>query len=118
METANIPKTQESLHVKITNEDNADNLLWYQGTVYLEFITQGQTLNEAYYVEILKQLCEAVHRKGLNCGPMIGFSTMTMLQLTRCTLWNSFWPKNWLLKWKTYPVPLIWLQMTSDCFQK
>jgi hypothetical protein len=27
LETANIPMTQESLHVKITNEDNAYNFL-------------------------------------------------------------------------------------------
>jgi hypothetical protein len=34
-----------------------------KGTIHSEFIPQGQTVNQAYYVEILKQLCEAVHRK-------------------------------------------------------
>jgi hypothetical protein len=37
--------------------------------VHFEFIPQGQTVNQAYYVEILNQLHEAVHRKGLNFGP-------------------------------------------------
>jgi len=34
-----------------------------KSTLHSEFIPQGQTVNHAYYVEILKQLHEAVHRK-------------------------------------------------------
>jgi len=34
-----------------------------KGTVHFEFIPKGQTVGQAYYVEILKQLHEVVHRK-------------------------------------------------------
>jgi hypothetical protein len=50
LETANIPVTQESLHVKIKNEDGAHDT---EGIVHFEFI-QGQTVNQAYYAEILR----------------------------------------------------------------
>jgi hypothetical protein len=31
---------------------------------------------------------------------------------------KQFLAKNRLLKWNTHPIPLIWLRMTSGCFQK
>jgi hypothetical protein len=57
-----------------------------KNTVHYELIPQNWTVNQAYHVEILKQLHKAVckKKKGLNFGPTIGFSTMAMLQLTRC----------------------------------
>jgi hypothetical protein len=36
-----------------------------KGTVHFEFIPQGPTVNQAYYVEMWKRLREVVHRKGL-----------------------------------------------------
>jgi len=56
------------------------------------WICSTRSAIQAYYVEILNQLSEAVHRNRQNFVPMIGFSTTTMLQLT-----SSFWPKNQLL---------------------
>jgi hypothetical protein len=65
-----------------------------KGIVHIELIPQGHTVNQAYYVETLKWLHEAVHRRSLNFGPAVGFSTMTMLQLTRHFLSSIFWPKD------------------------
>jgi histone-lysine N-methyltransferase SETMAR len=46
-----------------------------EGTIHFEFIPQGQTANQAYYVEILKRLREAVRIKG-----------------------PEHWPNDWILR--------------------
>jgi hypothetical protein len=43
-----------------------------KGIVVFEFNAQDQTVIQAYYLEILKQLHEAVHRRILNFCPTIG----------------------------------------------
>jgi hypothetical protein len=88
-----------------------------KAVVHFEFIPQGQStkLIMCKYWNGYMKMCI---QKGLNFGPMIGFSIMTMLQLTRHSLSGSLWPKNLLLKWNTHSIPLIRLWMTSGCFQK
>jgi hypothetical protein len=63
-----------------------------KGIAYFEFIPLGRTVNHAYYAEILKRLGQAVSIKwkGLNFGQTIGYSTMTMIQLTSHYLSSSF----------------------------
>jgi len=65
-----------------------------KGIVHFEFIPQSQTVKQAYYVKTLKWLHEAVCRKRSELGPVIGFSIMAMLQLTRHSVSSSFWPTN------------------------
>jgi hypothetical protein len=78
------------------------------GTVHFEFIPQGQTVNQAYYVEILKQLHEAVHIKRPELWPNNCILYHDNAPAHRA-LSSSFWPKNQLLKWNTHPIPRIWL---------
>jgi hypothetical protein len=61
--------------------------------------TQKQRVKQAHYMEIFKQLLGAVFRKSkvLNFVPTIGFSIMTMLQVTQCSLSKRFSPKKRLL---------------------
>jgi hypothetical protein len=68
-----------------------------KGTAHFESIAQGQTVKQAYYSIA----------KGLNFGPAIGLSTMTIFQLTRRSLSSNLWPKNRLLKWNDHVIPLI-----------
>jgi hypothetical protein len=74
-----------------------------KGIIHFVFIPQGQTVNQAYYVEILKHLCEAVHRKRSELWPDWVFyhdSAPAHKMLS-----SSSWPKNQLLKWNTYCIP-------------
>jgi hypothetical protein len=61
-------------------------LFYTKRLVNFEFIPRGQTINRAYYVEILKRVREVACRKCLNFGRRIGFSAMTLLQHTSRSL--------------------------------
>jgi hypothetical protein len=71
----------------------------------------------AYYVQILKWLCEAGRRKGPELWPKKCILHHDNAPAHK-ELSSSFWSKNRLLDCNTYPIPLILLQMTSGCFQK
>jgi len=64
--------------------------------VHIEFITQGQTVNQTYYVEILKRLLETVLRKIPELWPIFWILPHDSAP-THKTLSTSFWPKNRLL---------------------
>jgi len=78
---------------------------WNWCIVHFELIPQGQTVKQDYYVEILKRMHVAVHRKikGLNFGPTTEFSTVTVLQPIRRSLSSSFWSK--IDYWNGTPPP-------------
>jgi hypothetical protein len=106
METVDIPTTQENSHVEITNENNAHHFLRCQG--YCSFWIHSTRPPKQSTKLIMWKYCSGYLKlcveKGQNFGPMIRFSTMTTLQLTRRSLSSSFWPKNRLLKWNTHPL--------------
>jgi hypothetical protein len=51
-----ISKSQEILHDEITCENSAYYFLWYLGFIHCKFISQDQTVNRAYCIEILIRL--------------------------------------------------------------
>jgi hypothetical protein len=82
-----------------------------KGIVHSGFIPQGQTVNQVYYVEILKSLCELVCKERPElCSDWIRHHDIAQADKVLSV-------KNQLLKWHTHHIPLIWLQMTSGCLQ-
>jgi hypothetical protein len=115
VETANIFMTQESWHVKITHEDSAFYFLQYQGYYSFELIPQGQRVNQAYYMEILKQFHEAVCRKRPEDWILYHDNAPAHKVLS---VKHFLAKKNHLLKWNAHPMPQVWLQMTFGRFPK
>jgi hypothetical protein len=77
--------------------------------VHFEFIPQHQTVNQAYYVETLKQLHEAVHRK----RPELWANDLVLHHdnaPTRKVLSvKQFMASNSITEMKHPPSSLIWL---------
>jgi hypothetical protein len=46
-----------------SHENSAHHFSNIKGIVHFELIPQGETVTQAYYVKILKQLYEGVHRR-------------------------------------------------------
>jgi hypothetical protein len=75
------------------------------GIVHFEFIPYGQIDNQDYYVEIFKQLHEAVYRKKPELQPRNLILHCDVVPAHRHSLSSSFWHRNQFLKWNTHPVP-------------
>jgi hypothetical protein len=67
------------------------------GVVHFEFIPYGRTVNQAYYMGILKCLCEAVRRKIRKLWPKDWILRYDIISSHKA-LGKSFWLTNFLLK--------------------
>jgi hypothetical protein len=75
---------KESSHVEITNENNAHHFFSISRVLFtLNLFCKAEQSTELFTWRYQNSFMNLCREKGLNFGPTIGFSTMTMLQLTR-----------------------------------
>jgi hypothetical protein len=86
-----------------------------EGVVHFEFIPQGQTVNQAHYVEILKRLREAVSRKRPELWPNDWILHHNNDPGHMAVPVKQFLAQKLITEVEHPPVPLIWLRMTSSC---
>jgi len=68
-----------------------------EGVVHYEFLSQGQTINEEYYLEVMQRLHEAVRKKDLMRGGRIDeCSNMTARPHIHHSLSVTSWPNTGL----------------------
>lgn len=77
MEDCQFPMPKIVSSVKMKSQDNATDFFDFNGTVHYEFLPNGQTVNQAYCLEVLKSLRENVRRK--RPEPFVNNSWMSLL---------------------------------------
>jgi hypothetical protein len=90
-----------------------------EGIVHQKFVPPSQTVNQHYYLEVLKRLRSKSAKNARNDGETkTGCFTMTVRRPTLLCLCSDFWPlKTWL--WSpTLLTPLIWPLAIFSCFRE
>ena len=78
--SASSPRPKKARQVKSNVKAMLICFFDIKGLVHFEFIPQGQTVNQQFYLEVLKRLHDAVQRNTPNCGSQVsGFCIRTML---------------------------------------
>ena len=81
------------------------------GVVHHEYLPESSTVNQTYYIEVLKRLRDAIRRGGV----VTGFSIMTTLQPIQPSELVSFWPNIPSLFFPTPLTHVTLLQVVSFC---
>jgi len=63
MEDCQFPKTKKIPLVQIKSQNNVSDFFFYIRIWYYKFVSNGQTVNQVYYLEVMERLCEKVGRK-------------------------------------------------------
>jgi hypothetical protein len=80
-----------------------------KGIVHFAFIPQGQTVNQAYYMEIPKQLHEAVYRKRCEFWLNYWILHCDNAPSHKVLSFNQFMTQKLITEEQHHPIPLIWI---------
>jgi len=82
MEDSNFPTTKKMPAVQIKSQNNVAEFFFYiRGIVHYEFVPTGQTVNQAYYLEVLERLREKLDGNYSNFLPTTHGSCITTMHL-------------------------------------
>ena len=77
--TPNSPKPKKAQQVQSNIRIMLSSFFDANGIVHKEFVPPGQTVNQQFYLKVLKGLCDSVQKNDQKCGAaVIGSFTMTM----------------------------------------
>jgi hypothetical protein len=85
-----------------------------EGIVRYQYVPQRRTVNQQFYLQVLKSLRLAVSRKRPQKGP--GRYVTTMHQHTQHIPSRYFWQIMAFLPFSNHPTSLKWLRVTFGCF--
>jgi hypothetical protein len=88
------------------------------GIIHFEFVPQVQTVDQIYYVEIMKQLDEAVSRKKPELWPNDWILHRANATAHEALSVKQFLAQKSITETEHSPLSLFWLHMTSGCFLK
>jgi hypothetical protein len=97
--TQNSPRPQKSTHVSLAFEDHALCFFDHKGIDHYEFIAQGKTVNEQFYLELRQSYGNLYGGKDPRSGLTSGFSTVAMHVRMLSYESASSWLGNPLQKW-------------------
>jgi fatty acid-binding protein DegV len=109
METLTLPQPKKASKLKSQMNTTLITFFDIKGIVHFEFIPQGQTVNQAHYMEILKQLHEAVHRKRSELQPNNWILHHDNAPTNRMLSVKQLLAQKSITEMNTHPIPLLWL---------
>ena len=106
------PRPKKARHVRSHVKVMLTEFFYSEG-VHYEFLPQGRTVNNEYYLEVMQRLPEAVRKK----RPDAWRENRWMHQHDNAPSHSSFLVRDFLAKHATTVLPQPLHQLTSFCFQ-